>query len=300
MSERSVIQIQEDKAMHDEIVQRLAHHILADGPKPSEEARLHLGSCLSCLEALAVISELVERGSSDWFQSVAGQLPCGAITAEMHTFVAQDTRQLAEEKPWVVEHLHNCGSCQERFISAREMLQAQQDGLFGSPLDLTTSSSTSVWRRVAERVFEIVSDIQILVQQELIALHNLPASLADCSYVLEPAGTSRSERSETTEAKALEAGLDLIPPTIAARLKVRLLPEADGHLTIHIEAVDQITTNIPLVLYRTEPQRTLLEARSLGPSYSRARFERLPPGLYALEMRGPSGTSTVPFDIREG
>lgn len=284
---------------HNEVIKALSVNICEKQESLSSDVLEHLASCKTCFDALAAISEIMKIDTSGWYPTIVGSLPCIGLEDELDRYATMDPKHLISENPIVAHHLWQCGDCAERYRNAKNIIKADTEGVWEPEIGFPVYQA-GIWKKIKEKVFEIIGEIQVVVQNEVITFRELQDNLLDHSFYLAPTGGVRSCTTRDAGAVGREVYFTVSPPNVESPLKIRFLPEADDYITIIIEVDSSPGTKSVMALYETTPQRTLVEVRSLSRNTSSVRFEHLFPKRYSLEIRGPFGIAYIPLKLQTG
>jgi len=279
---------------HQKIVQELIKSVL-EGEAPSQQVLKHLASCRLCFDCFVVVGELAGMQANRLLlEEIMNEFPCSDIEFEMDLFAQMSPQSLLVAHPRVAAHFGSCGYCAEKFVAARHLMEADKEGLFGRPLDLT-GTQVERWSQTGSKMFQfartikaMLSPAQILLDTEQL-LEYIRADRAEPVHV-------RSQDGHTIGAE--QVGISIYPPTLSDEINLKLLAEPLVQATIVVEA-KALKKRIVVALYKKKEQKELLEIRSLSPHQQTIRFESLNPGSYELEFRGPGGSSQISLLLQE-
>ncbi len=262
------------------------------------EVQEHLASCRLCFDSLAVLSELIQPGSSRaWYAKGGNTFVCEGIAFEMDWIVAVSHEELSHMNPSIAGHIGRCGVCAERYNSARLLLEAESEGLFGEPIR-PPEKRAALWVQVKDKLFELTRTITATMNADAVGFQDLDSQGLPGVLVVAPSGTVRSRSTGATNFELQESQLELSPPTISNRLIFRLVYEAEGYVTAEFEITNYVNERLVIALYEVEVNDSLIEVRSISESHPIVRFERLTPRRYVAEIRGQGGKSRIPLNLK--
>ena len=286
---------------HKKITETLVHNVCVEGILPSGEIQRHVASCRSCLDTLASISELIKPGSSlSWYESLNEHYLCDEIEAELDLIAAKSSEDLASGSPAITAHLRACALCAERYVSAQRLLEAESEGALGKAIRFPERKA-ALWSEVKGKVFELSQAIRVTLRADSMGFMPFDSDVLPGRLVAEPSAATRSRHMNAGDGVVQEATIELMPPTTADKLIVRLLYETEGLLSLEFANESCSTERLIIALFETGETPSLIEARSLSGTQPVVRFERLAVDDYFIEIRGHSGVSKLPLCLkREG
>ena len=262
------------------------------------ETQEHLSSCRLCFDSLAVLSELIKSGSSlSWYATGSNTFACEGIDSGMDWIVAISPEELAHTDPSIASHISECGVCTERYASARLLLEAESEGLFGGAIR-SPEKGAALWSQVKDKLFELTRTITATMNAEAVGFYDLDSQGLPGVLVVAPSGAVRSRSTGATSSELQESRIELSPPTISNRLIFRLIYEVEGYVTVEFEITSQVNERIVIALYEVEVNDSLIEVRSISESQPVVKFERLSPRHYIVEIRGQGGKSRIPLNLK--
>ena len=282
---------------HDKIINTLVQSLCAEGKRPPPEIEEHVSSCRVCMDTLAMISELIKPGSSQaWYGKIRDALLCEEIEMQLYRLVSLKPQALANQEPEFANHIKTCALCSERFVSAQNLLEAEQEGLFGPPIELP-QIKTDVWKQIKEKVFQFGSEISAVIRDDAAGFSGIQCSVPGFEFTTEAVAV-RSTTQSDSETNIQSGWITLDPPTSSDKLIFRLVNEGDGQITVELKLDGKSTERLVITLIDSQNENALLEARSISEDQPYVKFENIQVKNYEIEIRSNSGTSKIPLVLQ--